>query len=252
MNVSSMTQTINIDSSFLMENARAIDLTKILREAIRLNGLHDQKIQEEISLPLLSPQHSWVITQYQIQQIKELPLNSQLEIKTMIIDLNAFFVTRRHQISDGQDLYYELYTRFAAIDLDKRRIARLSYDKEKVKIFVNSNFPFKFSNLSKIESDQMIDRKSIVIEQGDIDGNKHVNNLVYLRWAYQALIKFISDSWSIDKVYVKYEKEILPEDQVEIQTSLNSELGHSQQIIYNLSQNTVASIIEIHWNRNED
>lgn len=247
----SHSHSFTLDETYYIVESQQINLAKLLKQGMQLNGAHEEVIQTELGINLLGSNQTWVITQYQILQWDTPQVGTELEITTRIVDLNPFFVTRRHGIEGDGVLFYEFYTQFAAIDINKRKIARLKIPENRGEV-IDKSYDVKFNKLKPSYDDSNYQTAEIRVLPSDIDENVHVNNLVYIRWAAEQFPIDFLDRFNIHKIEVKYDKEILPEEDVVLHSHFDEESKVSQQIIYNLTQDKRAAIIEIHWNRKEE
>src|SRR5699024_9133069 len=239
-----------VTDDLIIPGTTQIDLTKILEKAMEVSGLHDNYLQSQLNVKFIQENHTWVITQYEIRILKEAELNATLEIDTRLIEVNRFFCTRRYSVvSDGQ-LLYEVFSKFAAIDMENRRIVRINPAPLETEDIIDSSYTIEFSKIKAFTNVANEEDIRVGIDANDIDENLHVNNLVYLRWAYRTIPSDISQNYKMKRIEVKYEKEILPQDTVAICNQADlEESNQTQQVIINESNNKIASVINIEWEK---
>lgn len=237
-----------VTDDLIIAGTNQIDLTKILNIAMGASAIHDLYLQEQLNVQFIKENQTWVITQYEINIVNEAKVGDQLVFDTRLVEVNRFFCTRRYSVCHDGALLYEIYAKFAAIDLEKRRIARINPSSLESPKIIDQSFTVDFNKLSPFTKAVTDDAINIDIDSKDIDENMHVNNLVYLRWAYRVLPDTIMDAYKLSKIEVKYEKEILPEDSVAICNDFGmNEENKIQQVIMNQTTGKVACIINMQF-----
>ncbi|WP_164470882.1 acyl-ACP thioesterase domain-containing protein [Vaginisenegalia massiliensis] len=224
-------------------------MTDIIEQALNIANQHDRLIQESLGLNLLATGQSWVITQYQIRLNHDLVLPRDLWIDTAIIELNRFFIVRRFTVRQGSIAYIEIDTQFALFDLNQRKMGRINVDDSRLEYILN---PAKSPSIRGLRRQLAETYQSVahVIQAEDIDANHHVNNLVYLRWAFAQLPSSRWQQAQLKQVQVKYLNELLPSDQVQIDTLLRADTSsiiEDQVVIRNVTQAKDACIIGLEW-----
>lgn len=237
-----------IDQEFMDLDNNQVDFMQVLDKALEVSGLHDQQLQQQLNTQFIKENQSWVITQYEINIFDELTLGDTIQIDTRLIEVNRFFCSRRYSVMKQDQVVCEIYGKFAAIDLEKRRIVRINPEPLVAGNIIDPNYKADFSKLT-VNSDDMDGQSlQVPITEADIDENSHVNNLSYLRWVYNYLPTEIADQYQAVKIEVKYEKELLPEDEVLLKNNLdNFDHLESQHLIWNQTNKQLACILNIKW-----
>lgn len=239
-----------VTDDLMISGTTQIDLTKVLDKAMEVSGLHDAYLQSQLNVQFIENNHAWVITQYEIRIIKEAALNDTLVIDTRLVEVNRFFCTRRYSVVCDGELLYEVFAKFAAIDVEKRRIVRINPSPLESEQIIDSSHSINFSKIKAFTNEAGEEDINIGIDESDIDENLHVNNLVYLKWAYRTLPDNIRQDYNMSRIEVKYEKEILPQDTVFICNKIDiKDNSQTQQVIINKTNNKIASIINIQWEK---
>lgn len=219
-------KSYQVEAGDLMPYSDQMDLVTLLQYVIQVSGLHDQHIQETLGSEegsFIPDQANWVITQYDIQ-LDTLPqAGDRLEIETQIIQANRFFVSRLFQVFKGSQELAEIYVQFSAIDLDSRSRVNIAVDKMASQDLLMDDKVFKFTRINIPDTAEKIFVQELQIEDRYIDVNRHVNNTVYLHWAYHTLPEDYLQVYQPQRIQVKYSHEILPEDPVVITVYKKSE-----------------------------
>lgn len=237
-----------IDQEFMDLDNNQVDFMQVLDTALEVSGLHDQELQKQLNTQFIKANQSWVITQYEINIFDELSLGDIIQIDTRLVEVNRFFCSRRYSVMREDQLLCEIYSRFAAIDLEKRRIVRINPDSLVAGNIIDTNYKADFSKLTAFTEDMEEEAIRVPITATDIDENSHVNNLSYLKWVYKYLPDEMADRYQAIKIEVKYEKELLPEDEVLIKNNFaDFDQQKSQHLIWNQTNKQLACILYIKW-----
>lgn len=236
------------------DSETAIPLSKLLQAAIETSGEHDQTVNSYIKNQgeyLIKENQTWVITQYNIK-VHELPkYGEKFVITTKVVEANRFFISRRFEIKVADQMMVELFAQFTAIDFEERKMVRLN-----VKTFLEAglltegtkpSYPrIKLPDSSQVDS--FLTKYHQVVSE-DIDTNQHVNNGAYLNWIEEQLSQIIHNKYHQVELHIKYGKEILPDEQVKIETYIENIDSNivTTHLIKNLSQEAEACRIQIYW-----
>lgn len=241
-------QEWTVDQEFIDSTSKQVDLMKILNKALHVSGMHDQRLQLELDTHFIEEDQAWVITQYEINIFDEVRLGDTIQIDTRLIEVNKFLCIRRYGVMRQGKLVCEIFGKFAAIDMKRRRIVRINLAPLVSANIVDTNYEVKFTKLTPFSTELNEGVLPIEIIDQDIDENLHVNNLSYFRWAYQSLPKEVVDKYQAVKIEVKYEKELLPQDKVGLTSDLKiNDEQTSQHLIWNQSTEQLACILNIKW-----
>lgn len=232
---------------FLTSHKSLFDISKLLRHTLDTSYDHDRAFNENFGVNLLEENQSWVITQYYIKQHQIPQLNEPFTVRTRVIDSNRFFVTRYFDVYNQDQLLYEVYTQYAVIDLNTRKMGRIDSQRLEEYNIIDKQFKPPFQKLLlPTEFEQHFNNHHEILES-DIDENRHVNNLVYLRWSYSDLdLDFIA-SHQIDTIEVKYGKELLEDSKVEINTYILNNSKQTFQTVKEKDAKQVACSIRTKW-----
>ncbi|UUX35526.1 acyl-[acyl-carrier-protein] thioesterase [Fundicoccus culcitae] len=242
------------DDYYLKEFGNLFDIGKLIRHTLYVSGEHDKYLQREINVKLIKQDQTWVITQYYIKQHQLPKLNDQIWVRTRVIDANRFFITRYFDVYTEQDLLYEVYTQYTVIDLNSRKMVRMNVDPLEHNQLIDTEFTAAFNRFVKPDSFDYYLTTEKVIHENDIDYNNHVNNLVYLNWAFSSLPEDLVKNYSIDTIEVKYGKELRRDNQVMIESfGSKQDDNHIEtyQIIKDKDNGKDACYVRIQWQQEE-
>lgn len=150
---------------------------------------------------------TWVITHHDMT-IERLPkADEQITITTEAESYNKYFCYRRFTVRDSEgDTMITMDSTFALMDVEARKMGSVReeiiapFESEKIKRIKRAE---KIPPLA-----EPIRQKEIGIRYWDIDGNKHVNNAVYLEWMMDGLtFKELIERKPV-RMLIKYNKEI--------------------------------------------
>lgn len=240
---------ISYDLSAYMGSSLSVpSILDLLKICLQTSARHDKQVRED-NPDLPSPKtekDAWVITQYQVNLDGLLQGGETLEVMTKVVDLNRFFVTRQFIMTHQGKQVLEVRIQFALLDLETRKMKQINlvgFDVEKkeairFKPFKNFEHPYEIYF-------------PLQIQEKDIDENRHVNNLVYIKWALDGLSQILDDISGIVSISVKYGSEVLPHHQVGVSLiQENENKSIFQAKIRNQSEQKDACKIQIEM-RNE-
>lgn len=252
---------------FLPEIDRTFDFSQLMKDVLQTSGDHDRLVNKFLDQPILTSPLSWIITQNNFKVYRLPKLGERIEIETRLVNANRFFVDRWFSVRSKEEGLMEFQIQFSVINLEIRKMGRIPDSRIKALDLVDSSQYQRMEKISLPEEVSFYSDHAYQVKKEDIDGNNHVNNLVYLRWCLQALPHDLLREYQIESLGIKYGHELLFDQQVSIQTYLfksllahngdykikGDELGFpSYQIIQNLSTDRDAGYLIIKWKRNEN
>lgn len=236
-----------LQEEFYRSDIQQINISAVLKLAMTANYEHDLALQEYFQTVFLNEQQTWVITQYQIKLYEPVQAGDRMWLDTRIIDINSFFVTRRYGIYRESLLVAEVYVQFTRIDIQRRKMVRFTYEINILDQIIDSAYQVNFHKLRRLDESQLHSDTQIEMQEAYFDRNQHVNNLVYLELAFNQFSPAWFRQHRIQEINVKYEKEILAQEEVRLQV-LHDDAKRIIQLVYlNMKHDKVACIIEIHW-----
>ena len=186
-------------------------IIKILENA---GGMHS----ESLNLGLNSIEitgFSWILLGWKVKVIVRPRYNEELTVNTWGRESNRAFTYRDYELYDESgNLCIIATSKWAIVDIKNGRLAELTpelvepYKCEEKKVF-DTDYNFKLKEPEKI--DREIRYK---VQRRDIDINKHVHNLYYLDFAYEALPEEIYENCEFNNIEIMYKR----------QTKLNDEI----------------------------
>lgn len=156
----------------------------------------------------------------------------KINLITTVDSMQKFYATRQYIAKDSNgEVLFEGSALAVTIDMKKRRLSKIPeryfdiYCVEK-KDFTKPN-RLKIEELSHIENEKRFD-----IRYTDRDSNKHVNNVRYIEWALNAINNEELEDYEIERMNIKFEKEMQKEADVRIKTDLVKD-DNGYKSIYN-------------------
>ena len=186
-------------------------IIKILENA---GGMHS----ESLNLGLNSIEitgFSWILLGWKVKVIVRPRYNEELTVNTWGRESNRAFTYRDYELYDESgNLCIIATSKWAIVDIKNGHLAEITpelrepYKCEEKKVF-NSDYSFK------LKEPETIDREiRYKVQRRDIDINKHVHNLYYLDFAYEALPEEIYENFEFNNIEIMYKR----------QTKLNDEI----------------------------
>lgn len=218
------TTTYHVNETFFMDAlGEQIDVRRLLSIALETAGQHDQLIGRYLDEPLLKENESWVITQSSLENQRWPRLNEQLEVTTRVIEVNRFFVKRHFEMKVSNELLLTVVSQYAIINLETRKMSRVSVDSLMTIDAVDGSVQYAFEQLKVPQTYTSVSQQDREIVASDIDYNQHVNNEVYIRWAYEMLPKSYLTQYKVKKIEVKYGSELRFDEAAEVVAYLPDE-----------------------------
>ena len=186
-------------------------IIKILENA---GGMHS----ESLNLGLNSIEitgFSCILLGWKVKVIVRPRYNEELTVNTWGRESNRAFTYRDYELYDESgNLCIIATSKWAIVDIKNGHLAEITpeliepYKCEEKKVF-NSDYSFK------LKEPETIDREiRYKVQRRDIDINKHVHNLYYLDFAYEALPEEIYENCEFNNIEIMYKR----------QTKLNDEI----------------------------
>ena len=158
---------------------------------------------------------SWVLLAWKVKVLRRPIYNEEVIARTWARDGNKVFTYRDYELYDESgNLCIIATSKWAIVDIKNGHLAEITpeliepYKCEEKKVF-NSDYSFK------LKEPETIDREiRYKVQRRDIDINKHVHNLYYLDFAYEALPEEIYENCEFNNIEIMYKR----------QTKLNDEI----------------------------
>ena len=181
-----------------------------------ISTIHFQTMTETISKDVLPG--LWVIVEWQIT-FEQMPKNSgDVLVRTEPIYFRKFIAYRRYEILDteGQKIGSGV-SKWAYIDPESRK--QVNIPKVLNEVFGVDEHADKPGKLAFQSIDtEPIEKLNRTAVYTDIDINKHVNNVTYIRWALDALDSDFLDPFQLLELKVSFKKEVFEKQMVIIET----------------------------------
>lgn len=214
-------------------------LIKISEDQSESLGVSDEFV---LSLGL-----GWIILQHDISITRLPKAGETVKLTTEAESYNKYFCYRNFWIHDeaGNECI-KMATTFALMDLEERKMGSVPeeviapFESEKIK---------RIKRGEKIQPLESVDgQKNFAVRFYDIDGNKHVNNSVYLDWMIDVLDYEFLTAYVPTSISIKFNKEIRYGESAEsVYQKENDTTKHRVQ-----SGNDISAEANITWRKNED
>ena len=177
-------------------------LLNILAEAA---GVHSQEVGYGLN-NVKETNCTWMILYWKVKIIKRPKWKTELKIKTWPSEFNRVLTWREFEVYDKEEKIAVASTQWVAIDLRDANIIKITDEMiNKYGLVESKAFDKKLNGRIK-EPEDMKKTYEYTTTRRDIDTNDHVNNVIYLEFAYNALPKDISINF--DNIEIYYKKQI--------------------------------------------
>ncbi len=202
---------------------RDVDRTNFLRPDSLVSLLQESAIlhSESVGFNLkYMEKHgvAWVLNQFALLIHDYAFLRDNITIKTWSRGIKSFKALRDFEVFKDNRLIAQATSHWFFIDTKKRRISKVTEEVEKMYGSHDASTEFNI-NYTPQEFTDVAFQKSHVIRYSDIDGNGHLNNVVYLNMLQDTLFAKGSEQ-NIKEYLVSFKKEV-SYDMKEILVSLS-------------------------------
>ncbi|EHR37852.1 acyl-ACP thioesterase domain-containing protein [Facklamia languida] len=228
----SFSQMFLIDSNFFKDKtSNSFNYDLLISKILETSTNHDRCLNDQLGAPFLPDDLTWIITQNMGQIIKVPDEGKYVVIETRVSKANRFFVNRWFGIWQSSQLVMEFQIQFAALNLLTRRMVTIPYQKLEVYCLVDKRLDQNFKRVLESDHLSLNNEENCQIGEEDIDNNQHVNNLVYIRWAFQAMDQLMHPDYQLKQISIKYGHEILPDHQVKLLNYLDDSKKEADHIV---------------------
>ena len=191
-------------------------------------------------------QKAWLLMEWKLKVFKRPIYGEKILIKTWarILEKNLFFSYRDFEIYCNNEKVAIATSKWVLFDFATNKITKLIDD-----IYLpynpEDNHVFENKEIKKIkEIDRKENLQEYIVKRGDIDINRHMHNLNYLKLAYEILPEEIYFSDETKNVRIMYKHQIILGDKVKCYYSkLN---GKNIITIKNNDDSILHAIIELY------
>lgn len=161
-------------------------------------------------------QKAWLLMDWKLE-VRQRPIYGQkLEINTWTrtISKNQYYCYRDFEVYSNNNLVAIATSKWVLFDFKNRRITKL--DDEIYKPYEpETNHVFEEEEIEKIFDPKQYEKEICYkVKRADIDINKHVHNLNYLKLAYEALPDDIYFGDELNNIRIMYKHQVLLEQEV--------------------------------------
>ncbi|MCH3965557.1 MAG: thioesterase [Clostridium sp.] len=168
---------------------------------------------------------AWVIYKWDIYVNRYPSFREKLKVRTYARSFLKFYGYRTFEIIDkNQDIVCRANSVWLLIDIDKRRVKRISSDMYSIYgLTKEDNEPLVIDNVNL--PDKFDFEKYFDVRYSDIDTNRHVNNVKYVDWAIETVPLDIVENYSIKNINISYKKEATYGGKIKSSTKIEEQNG---------------------------
>lgn len=163
----------------------------------------------------------WVIVEWDIKKNDVSLKAGMIKVVTEPIYFRKFIAYRRYEIYNHEnELVLTGYSKWAYIDPVLRKQVNIpKFLNALFHVEADAEKPDKlsFSDLSMIEQPS---ERCLQAVYTDLDVNKHVNNITYIRWAIDSLGSAYMDGHRFSELKVAFKKEVFEDQQIKVSTKI--------------------------------
>ena len=198
----------------------------VLRIMQEIAGLHSSYLGYGLND---TPQtgFAWLLLNWKLKVFSRPKWETSLTVNTWSKSMNPLFAYRDIEILDSNNNLVAVgSSKWILFDINKQSLCKIPSEvKEKFPSVDKSVFEEKFvEKLKEPENSNFV--YEYTIQRRDIDTNHHVNNLIYLDYAYQALPENIYSDTNFSNVEIMYKHEAKLGDIISVFYSHTEENEH--------------------------
>ena len=218
-------------------------LMNYLQEAARRHA-----VREKFSVfDLAEKGLTWVVSRYHLLVSRYPRMGETILVKTWASGKHGFYALRDFQIFDERkDLIAAATSSWMIIELASQRPVRVENLFPDELILEERALEDDFPTLPIVER---LDHRAVFrVMFEDLDYNRHVNNVVYSRWAVEGMPRDILFSGRPQELEINYRSEAFYGDEIEVITQTpETPGGFWIQQVYNLASGKEVSRIRSRW-----
>ncbi|WP_277630796.1 acyl-[acyl-carrier-protein] thioesterase [Atopococcus tabaci] len=210
--------------SYECDQTQKMTLPMLLNILMEVSG-EQSRLLERGEEDMMKRGLGWIILQYTMD-IQRMPrMGETVEVETQAVQYNKIFTYRHFTVYDKQGkTLVKVQTTFAAIDLEKRKMARITED-----LIAPYEAPFE-KRLVRVAKPEPVDddhahTTPYRVRFFDIDSNRHVNNSRYVDWTLDALGQDFLTTHEMTHANIKFDKEVLYGQMIDSVCSVREEHG---------------------------
>ncbi|MBN2619013.1 MAG: hypothetical protein JXR64_11940 [Spirochaetales bacterium] len=190
---------------------------------------------------------TWVLSGLSVEFNKYPIWPENVDVETWAKSLTGFKALRDYSIKNSQgEIVVNGSSTWALLDMSRRRPCKIDLLDLSMEIDTGRN-AIDSSNI-KIDSNNVFSEciiSEICVTSSNIDVNEHVSNIEYVNWIYQFIPNSFIQNKEISFMNIMYKGEALLNDNLILETSLNSNSGLHKFI--NKENGMELCIITTHW-----
>lgn len=194
-----------------------ITMSALIKLLLVASKTHDRRLREEGVMDFVG-ENVWVIIQNHLSFIRLPQAGDEVSVKTWVKGFNRILVERGYSLMSGNEVLVEATICFGLINFQTRKIQRLKADLLRLcfpcAVKIRGKKP-AFPPLPGLSEGK---KMSYLVGEEQIDHNGHMNNVVYIDWAFEQLGESFIKSHTLKNLKVVYRREYHLGDQSEVYT----------------------------------
>ena len=157
---------------------------------------------------------AWLLLDWKVEIIKRPKYREKLMVETWSRKMERCYGYRDFEIYNKEnELIVKGTSKWVLIDIEKRRPMRISeesakeYDKYNDKGY--TVFEDEIEKIEELKDEELSFVKNYEVQRRDIDVNKHMNNIAYLKVAYEILPDDVYEKNLFNNIRITYKKELM-------------------------------------------
>lgn len=168
-------------------------------------------------------QVAWLLNKWDLRIHKTPRFKDDVHVLTQPTAMRRFLANRRYKIT-GEDgaVMVEADSQWVFVDMARRRPARIREEifRRYGILEESESLPTPEAIAEPVRADV---KREFHVRKSDIDVNRHVNNIRYVDWAFDALPEEIALGAALRRLRIHYRKEVHYGEEVDVRTEMRPE-----------------------------
>ncbi|MCR4943305.1 MAG: acyl-[acyl-carrier-protein] thioesterase [Clostridium sp.] len=211
-------------------------------------GTNQSEVLGDTIEKLTNKDYVWVFYKYDVQMYSYPSYREKISITTEPFGFKKFYAYRKYTIKNEQgELIGEAVALFFLISISRRRPIRIPKEEYELYDLDLEDSDYEMDDITTGSLEENV--KEFKVRYGDIDSNRHVNNVKYVEWAIESAPYEVIENYKIGRVKVIFEKETVYGDDIKVSCSLVSNDEHKVITSHIITNNEGKEItkLELQW-----
>ncbi|MFW6131650.1 MAG: acyl-[acyl-carrier-protein] thioesterase [Candidatus Aminicenantaceae bacterium] len=177
---------------------------------------------------LLKKNLAWILSRYHIKIDNYPGLGDSIDISTWASKRSGIFTLREYEAFCNNKKVSAATTSWMAVDLDSKKPVRIEENLPDFPMHSRRVIHDDFNPLSDLKKPDF--ELKFPVLKGDLDLNRHVNNVVYIKWAIETVPQEVIFNLKPYRIEINYKNEVFYGDWIKSHTQKIKETRNDEYI----------------------